>query len=48
MEVYKLSNKAEFDSTEMYEFGIYRFGLLQAQNYFLGMHNTFQLLYKLS
>ena len=44
MGVYKLSNKAELDLADMYEFGIYRFGLTQAQHYFLGMHETFGLL----
>lgn len=44
MDVYKLSGKAEIDLAEMYEFGIYKFGLLQAQEYFLGMHDVFQVL----
>jgi toxin ParE1/3/4 len=44
MGVYKLSRKAEIDLAEMYEFGIYKFGLLQAQKYFLGMHDEFQVL----
>ena len=44
MDVYKLSGKAEIDLAEMYEFGIYKFGLLQAQKYFLGMHDVFQVL----
>ena len=43
---YKLSNKAEFDLTVMYEFGISKFGLSQAQNYFLSMHETFKVLSK--
>jgi|TARA_B110000240_G_C13193617_1_gene323109 toxin ParE1/3/4 len=41
---YKLSSKAEFDLTVMYEFGISKFGLLQAQKYFFEMHDTFELL----
>lgn len=41
---YKLSNKAEIDLAEMYEFGIYKFGLSQAQQYFYGMHEAFNLL----
>ncbi|QVY66345.1 type II toxin-antitoxin system RelE/ParE family toxin [Polaribacter sp. Q13] len=41
---YKLSIKAEFDLTVMYEFGISKFGLSQAQNYFLSMHETFKVL----
>ena len=44
MGVYKLSRKAEIDLAELYEFGIRKFGLLQAQKYFLEMHDVFQLL----
>lgn len=44
MGVYKLSRKAEIDLAEIYEFGVYKFGLLQAQKYFLGMHDVFQVL----
>ena len=44
MGVYKLSRKAEIDLTELYEFGIHKFGLLQAQKYFLEMHDVFQVL----
>jgi len=44
MGVYKLSRKAEIDLAEMYEFGIYKFGLLQAQKYFSGMHDVFHVL----
>ena len=43
---YKLSSKAEFDLTVMYEFGISKFGLSQAQKYFLSMHETFEVLSK--
>ena len=46
MGVYKLSSKAEFDLTVMYEFGISKFGLTQAQKYFFGMHETFEVLSK--
>ena len=46
MGVYKLSNKAEIDLAGMYEFGIYKFGLHQSQEYFFGMHETFGLLAK--
>ena len=46
MDVYKLSSKAEFDLAVMYEFGISKFGLTQAQKYFFGMHETFELLSK--
>ncbi len=31
---YKLPKKAENDLAEMYEFGIYKFSLLNAQKYF--------------
>ncbi len=44
MDVYKLSRKAEIDLAELYEFGVYKFGLPQAQKYFLGMHGVFQVL----
>lgn len=44
MGVYKLSRLAEIDLAEMYEFGIRKFGLLQAQKYFLEMHDIFQVL----
>ena len=44
MGAYKLSNKAEIDLARMYEFGIFKFGLLQSQNYFFGMHKTFEIL----
>ena len=44
MGVYKLSGKAEIDLAEMYEFGIYKFGLTQAQKYFYDMHETFEVL----
>ena len=46
MGVYKLSSKAEIDLAEMYEFGIYKFGLSQAQEYFIGMHEAFKVLAK--
>ena len=46
MGVYKLSSKAEFDVAVMYEFGISKFGLTQAQKYFFGMHETFGVLSK--
>lgn len=44
MGVYKLSRKAEVDLAELYEFSVYKFGLLQAQKYFLGMYDVFQVL----
>ena len=46
MGVYKLSSKAEIDLAEMYEFGIYKFGLLQVRKYFIGMHEAFGVLAK--
>src|SRR5680860_30991 len=46
MSVYKLSRKAEIDLAAMYEFGIYKFGLSQAQKYFIGMHEAFEVLAK--
>ncbi len=46
MGVYKLSNKSEIDLANMYEFGIYKFGLFQSQKYFLAMHETFGILAK--
>ena len=46
MSVYKLSSKAEFDLTVMYEFDISKFGLTEAQKYFFGMHETFNVLSK--
>ena len=46
MGVYKLSSKAEIDLAAMYEFGIYKFGLSQAQQYFFGIHEAFEVLAK--
>ena len=44
MGVYKVSGKAESDLTNMYEYGIERFGLKQAQAYLFGIHDIFQVL----
>lgn len=44
MDVYRLSVKAEIDLSKLYEFGVERFGLKQAQTYLLGMHTLFQIL----
>ncbi|MDT7830553.1 type II toxin-antitoxin system RelE/ParE family toxin [Pricia sp. S334] len=44
MAVYRLSRKAEIDLAAMYGFGIYKFGLSQAQNYFYAMHEVFETL----
>ncbi len=41
---YKLSSKAEIDLASMYEFGIYKFGLLQAKTYFYARHDLFKVL----
>ena len=41
---YILSSKAEIDLSEMYEFGIFKFGLAQAQQYFFSMHEVFGVL----
>ena len=46
MGVYKLSIKSEIDLAQMYEYGIAKFGLLQAQTYFNEMHGVFLLLSK--
>lgn len=46
MGIYKLSSKAEIDLAELYKFGIYKFGLPQAQKYFYGMHEIFEVLSK--
>jgi toxin ParE1/3/4 len=44
MGVYRLSEKAEEDLAAMYEYGILKFGLAEAQWYFFAIHETFQLL----
>ncbi len=44
MGVYRVSRSAEIDLAKMYEYGIERFGLKQAQTYLLGMHTLFQIL----
>ncbi len=44
MGVYKVSGKAEMDLDRMYEYGIERFGLKQAQTYLFGIHDMFQIL----
>lgn len=44
MGVYKLSSKSEIDLAYMYEFGIYKFGLPQAQKCFYAMHEAFEVL----
>ncbi len=46
MGVYRLSKESENDIVSIYEYGIEEFGVLQAQNYLLGMHDLFQTLTK--
>ncbi|MCP9237904.1 type II toxin-antitoxin system RelE/ParE family toxin [Lewinella sp. JB7] len=41
---YKLSGQAEIDIAEMYESGIEMFGLSQAQDYMLQLHDLFETL----
>lgn len=42
MGVYKLSKAANNDIAGIYEFGIENFGIIQAKEYLIGMHNLFQ------
>lgn len=44
MGVYKLSKKCESDISQIYEYGIEKFGLNQAQEYLIGLHGLFQAL----
>jgi toxin ParE1/3/4 len=44
MGVYKLSKESEIDISEIYEYGIEKFGLIQAQEYLIGLHDLFQTL----
>jgi toxin ParE1/3/4 len=44
MAAYSLSGKASSDLDSIYEFTILNFGLEQAQDYLLGLHERFQLL----
>lgn len=41
---YKLSNESKIDIAEIYEYGIDKFGLNQAQEYLIGLHDVFQIL----
>jgi len=41
---YNLSNESATDISNLYEFGIGRFGLHKAQKYLLGLHELFQTL----
>ena len=44
MGVYKLSEESKLDISDIYEYGIEKFGLNQAQDYVLGLHDLFQTL----
>ncbi len=44
MAVYKLSAKADADLAGIYEYTILNFGLVQAREYFLGLHEHFATL----
>jgi len=44
MDAYKLSKECEIDISEIYEYGIEKFGLNQAQEYLIGLHDVFQTL----
>ncbi|MEM7549481.1 MAG: type II toxin-antitoxin system RelE/ParE family toxin [Bacteroidota bacterium] len=44
MGAYKLSNECENDISDIYEYGISEFGLNQAQDYMIGLHDLFQTL----
>ena len=44
MGVYKLSEESKSDIAGIYEYDIEKFGLDQAQDYLLGLHDLFQTL----
>ena len=44
MAVYKFSNDAFLKLEEIYEYSLINFGELQADEYFLSLHQTFELL----
>ena len=44
MGVYKLSEESKSDIAGIYEYGIEKFALDQAQDYLLGLHDLFQTL----
>ena len=44
MGVYRLSKECKSDLVQIYEYGIENYGLGQAQDYFLGLHDLFQTL----
>ncbi|QOL24737.1 type II toxin-antitoxin system RelE/ParE family toxin [Thalassotalea sp. LPB0316] len=41
---YILSNKADSDLAEIYEYGVLNFGKEQASNYLIGLHDKFELI----
>lgn len=41
---YRLTRKADNDIAALYEYGIVNFGALQAQDYFLGLHDRLNIL----
>ncbi len=46
MAAYKLSVECEIDISEIYEYGIEKFGLNQAQEYLIGLQELFEKLAK--
>ncbi|MDW3210614.1 MAG: type II toxin-antitoxin system RelE/ParE family toxin [Reichenbachiella sp.] len=44
MGAYKLSIECEADISEIYEYGIEKFGLIQSQEYMIGLHDLFNTL----
>lgn len=44
MGAYRLSKECEIDISEIYEYGIEKFGLNQAQDYLIGLHDLFKTL----
>jgi len=44
MGVYRLSSESEIDISKIYEYGIGKFGLNQAQEYLIGLHDLFKTL----
>lgn len=44
MGVYRLSGESESDIASIYSYGIKKFGILQAKNYLMGLHDLFETL----
>jgi toxin ParE1/3/4 len=44
MGAYNLSTECEIDISEIYEYGIDQFGLIQSQEYMIGLHDLFETL----